>query len=73
MRNALAHGDIIIDYEGNKVILRYYNSQANKKEDVILSPDFFKTLHTKISTLVLNFWSGVANAPIILTNDKNEI
>jgi hypothetical protein len=56
MRNALAHGDVIYDYNADKVFLQYCHSQ--QKKEVVLDQDFFDELRNKISTLVSNFLTG---------------
>jgi hypothetical protein len=73
MRNALAHGDVIIDYFEKKEVLKYYNSKSNKKDEVVLSSDFFEKLREKITNLVLNFWSGIAYVPLIVTDEGETI
>lgn len=63
IRNALAHGDVKIDYNADRVFLQYYNSQKNRIEDVDLDQDFFDGVRNKISTLVSNFLNGVSLDP----------
>jgi hypothetical protein len=68
IRNALAHGEIIVDYNEDKVFLQYYDKSKNKKQEIELSPEFFKKVKSDISQLVWSFWSGISDASTILSD-----
>ncbi len=48
MRDALAHGEITIDFPVKEVTLQFYDSIRNEKANIILDPDFFPNMRNKI-------------------------
>jgi len=53
MRNAFAHGKIIIDYNADNPIIRFYNSKKNKEDEKILSSKFFTDLENQTFQVAL--------------------
>jgi hypothetical protein len=51
MRNAFAHGTLIINIEGKTESLSYFDSQSNRREEQQLTAEFFIDLYTKIQNL----------------------
>jgi hypothetical protein len=54
IRNAFAHGETIIDFKTEHGYIRYFDSITNQKAELILSPDFFKQLDTRVSKAIVN-------------------
>jgi hypothetical protein len=55
IRNALAHGKVIIDYNNNKSIIQYYDSNKQIKIDLELNEDFFQENDKKVVGLSIIF------------------
>ena len=62
MRNALAHGKIIIDYAAQKNVIRYYKSKNNSEVEEILSSELFDNLDDKIQDAALSLLDCVPAA-----------
>ena len=54
IRNVFAHGEIVLDFQKDHAFIRYFDSSINEKAEVIVSPDFFNELDTKISKVVMD-------------------
>lgn len=53
LRNALAHGRIVIDCASNIVTLNYYDSNKNKQNEMGLPAAYFDAMNKKISFLLV--------------------
>jgi|SRR5208337_499342 len=51
MRNAFAHGTLIINYSERTESLSYFDSQSNRRKEQQLTKEFFIDLYTKIQNL----------------------
>jgi hypothetical protein len=55
-RNALAHGDVVIDLNNDISTIQYYDSNKNQKSKFEITPEFFRESRTQIGGLALTFW-----------------
>ena len=55
VRNALAHGEVIIDYNNDKAVVKYYDSNKNTKVKIELNETVFSEIDTKVVGLSIVF------------------
>jgi|SRR5208337_4146702 len=68
IRNALAHGNITLDFESGTATLQYFDSNKNEKTETIITPQFFEDLRLKLNNVVFQLWSSQFHSVIV----KNE-
>ena len=72
IRNALAHGNITLDFESGAASLQYFDSNKNEKTETIITPQFFEDLKLKLNNVVWLLWSSQFHSVIVENEeDKN--
>jgi len=65
LRNALAHGRIVIDCRTDIVSLNYYDSNQNKQREIELSATYCDAMNKKISSLLSDLSQEDSRVPEI--------